>query len=207
MTQPPEYPSYPGPEQPPVPPAGGGQPPPPGYQPPPPPGYQPPPQQPYASTPQVSPWGQYAGWWSRVGASILDGLLAFAIGVVPLGIGAVLAFKDAETDPITGEITGGVDPLGIVIMGLGVLAVIAFALWNVVFRQGRKGQTVGKSVLGIQVVKEETGQFIGAGMSFLRAILNSILGNACFLNYLWPLWDNKKQTWHDMIVKSVVLKK
>lgn len=44
-------------------------------------------------------------------------------------------------------------------------------------------------------------------MAFLRAILSSILGQACFLNYLWPLWDKKHQTWHDMIVSSVVVKK
>ncbi len=208
MTQPPEYPAYPGPEQPPVPPPASVQPPPPpGYQPPPPPGYQPPPQQPYGVTPGASPWGQYAGWWSRVGASILDGLVGFAIGVVPLVVGAILAFQDLETDPITDEVTGDVDPLGIVILGLGVIAVIAFGIWNVVFRQGHKGQTVGKSMLGIQVVKSDTGQFIGAGMAFLRAILSSILGNACFLNYLWPLWDKKHQTWHDMIVSSVVVKK
>lgn len=208
MTQPPEYPAYPGPEQPSVPPPAGGQvPPPPGYQPPPPPGYQQPPQQPYGVTPTGSPWGEYAGWWSRVGASILDGLIGMVIGIVPLGVGAILAFKDVETDPLTDEITGGVDPLGIVIMGLGVLAIVAFGIWNTVFRQGRKGQTVGKSVLGVQVVKAETGQFLGAGMAFLRWILSSILGQACFLNYLWPLWDKKHQTWHDMIVSSVVVKK
>ncbi len=209
MTQPPEYPTYPGPEQPPTPPPAGSQPPPPppGYQPPPPPGYQPPPQQPYGATPQSSPFGEYASWWSRVGAYLLDGLIGFAIAVVPLAVGAILAFKDLEADPITDEISGDVDPLGILILVLGVVALIAFGIWNHVFRQGRKGQTVGKSIVGIQVLKEETGQFIGAGMAFLRTILSSILGNACFLNYLWPLWDNKKQTWHDMIIKSVVVKK
>lgn len=207
MTEPPQYPSYPGPEQPPMtPPPGAQPPPPPGYQPPPPAGYQPP-QQPYGSSPDASPWGEYAGWWSRVGASILDGLLTFAIGLVPLGVGAFLAFKDLDVDPVTDEVVGDVDPLGILVLVLGALVVIAFGLWNVVFRQGRKGQTVGKSMLNIQVVKVETGQFIGAGMAFLRAILSSILGQACFLNYLWPLWDKKHQTWHDMIVSSVVVKK
>ncbi len=206
MTQPPEYPAYPGPEQPHVtPPAGGQAPPPPGYQPLPPPGQQPP--QPYGAAPVDSPWGEYASWWSRVGASILDSLFAFVVGVVPLAVGAFLALRDLEVDPVTDEVTGDVDLQGILIMGIGVLAVIAFGLWNVVFRQGRTGQTLGKSMLNIQVVKAETGQFIGAGTAFLRAILSSILGQACFLNYLWPLWDKKHQTWHDMIVSSVVVKK
>ncbi|GAA3535034.1 hypothetical protein GCM10022234_34790 [Aeromicrobium panaciterrae] len=219
MTQPPEYPSYPGPEQPPTPPGyqppppgyqpppPGYQAPPPGYQPPPPPGYQPPPQQPYgAPPPQGSPWGEYAGWWSRVGAYLLDGIIGFAIGVIPIGVGVVLAFKDAETDPITNTTTG-VEPVGIVVMILGYVAIFAFQIWNVVFRQGRKGQTVGKSMVGIQVVRDDTGQFLGAGKAFLRWLMSAILGGLCFLDYLWPLWDAKKQTWHDMIAGSVVIKK
>ncbi len=207
MTQPPQYPSYPGPEQPASPSVPGDQPPPPpGYQPPPPAGYQPP-QQPYGATPQGTPWGAYAGWWSRVGATILDSLIGFAVAVIPIAAGAILAFKDAETDPITDEISGGVDPLGIGIMVLGYILIFAFQIWNAVFRQGRKGQTLGKQIVGIQVVKADTGQFLGAGTAFLRWLLSAILGGLCFLDYLWPLWDSKKQTWHDMIVGSVVIKK
>ena len=214
MTQPPEYPAYPGPEQPPVPPPAGAQPPPPpGYQPPPPPGYQPPPpagyqppQQPYGATPQGTPWGGYAGWWSRVGATILDSLIGFAIAIIPIGLGAFLAFKDSETDPLTNTTTG-VEPIGVIIMVLGYVLIFAFQIWNTVFRQGRKGQTLGKQIVGIQVVKADTGQFLGAGTAFLRWLMSAILGGLCFLDYLWPLWDAKKQTWHDMIVGSVVIKK
>lgn len=162
---------------------------------------------PYGTAPPASQWGPYAGWWSRVGASILDGLFGFAICVVPLVVGAIVAFNDLEQDPFTDEVSGDVNMLGVVIMILGFLAALAFGIWNTVFRQGRKGQTVGKQIVGIQVLKEGTGQFLGAGTAFLRAILNAILGNACFVNYLWPLWDSKNQTWHDMIVGSVVTKK
>lgn len=207
MTQPPEYPSYPGPEQPATPPPAQQPPPPPGYQPPPPPGYQYPPQQPYGATPQGTPWGEYAGWWSRVGASLLDGLIGIAIAIIPVAVGAFIAFQDAEVDPLTDEITGGVEPIGIVLMVLGYVLVFAFGIWNTVFRQGRKGQTVGKSIVGIQVIKGDTGQFLGAGTAFLRWLMSAILGGLCFLDYLWPLWDAKKQTWHDMIVGSVVIKK
>ncbi len=91
MTQPPQYPSYPGPDQPATPPSGGEvQPlPPPGYQPPPPPGYQPPPQRPYGTTPQGSQWGVYASWWSRVGAQLLDVLIAMLLPIIPLICGHV----------------------------------------------------------------------------------------------------------------------
>lgn len=213
MSDQPQYPSYPEPTgQQPPPPPGYQPPPPPGYQPPPP-GYQPPaygqvppaygqhPGQPYGATPP------YASWWSRVGASIIDGLIGFAIAIIPIVIGAILAFKDAETDPYTGDVTGGVDAGGIFVMIAGYALIFAFGIWNAVFRQGRTGQTLGKQAVGIQVVNQNTGQFLGAGGAFLRWLMMTLLGGLCLLNYLWPLWDAKKQTWHDMIADSVVIRK
>lgn len=176
----------------------------------PPPGYQPPPAAPGSYEAAGYPSGTfapYAGWWSRVGAILLDSLIGLAVGIVPIGIGAALAFKDAEADAITGEVTGGINGAGLALIGLGYLLVFAFQIWNVIFRQGRKGQTLGKQVVGIQVVKADTGQFLGAGTAFVRWLVGSILGGLCLLNYLWPLWDDKKQTWHDKIVGSVVTAK
>jgi uncharacterized RDD family membrane protein YckC len=201
--QPPPPPGY----QPPPPP-GYHPPPPPGYQPPPPPGYQPP-QQPYGATPQASPWGEYASWWSRVGAAILDSLITLLVICLPLIVGAIIAFKDAETDPITDEITGGVEPLGIVIMVLGGLLYIGFEIWNRGIRVGTKGQSLGKQVVGIRVAKDADGQLLGAGGGFLRWLMTFVLSLvSCvgLLDVLWPLWDAKKQTLHDKVVGSVVLR-
>jgi len=212
MTQPPQYPSYPGPDQPATPPSGGEvQPlPPPGYQPPPPPGYQPPPQRPYGTTPQGSQWGVYASWWSRVGAQLLDVLFAILLPIIPLIAGAVLAFKDAETDPITDEITGGVDPLGITIMVAAGLIYLAFDVWNRGVRVGTKGQSFGKQIVGIRIAKLADGQLLGGGGGFLRWFMALVLGLiSCvgLLDVLWPLWDDKKQTLHDKIVGSVALRR
>ena len=33
-----------------------------------------------------------------------------------------------------------------------------------------------------------------------------ISGNFLLLGYLWSLWDDRKQTWHDKVVSSVVVK-
>ncbi|MCW2830599.1 MAG: hypothetical protein JWP31_1291 [Aeromicrobium sp.] len=222
MSDQPPYPSYPGaepPEQIPSP-QPGYQTPSPGYQSPPP-GYQSPPPgygQPYGQAGHGQPGhagpGQgygprpdFASWGSRVGASLLDSLFGLLIAIVPIVAGAIIAFKDAETDPYTDEITGGVEPIGIVILVLGYLLAFVFAIWNQVFRQGRKGQTLGKQIVGIQVVREADGQFLGAGGGFLRALMSWILGGLCLLDYLWPLWDDKKQTWHDKIASSIVIQK
>jgi hypothetical protein len=28
----------------------------------------------------------------------------------------------------------------------------------------------------------------------------------CLLGYLWALWDERKQTWHDKVVNSIVVR-
>lgn len=208
--QPPQYPSYPGPSGDPSQgaPSYAAAPPAPGYA-------AAPPAPGYAGAAPAGPLVPYASWWSRVGASILDGLVAGLLFVIPFGIGMLLAFKDASTrttiDPATGfqttEVTGGVNPLGIIIVVLAALLAFAFTIWNAAYRQGTTGQSLGKKWVGIRVVRTVDGNVLGAGVGFLRWFMAGLLGNLCFLNYLWPLWDERKQTWHDKIVSSVVVQK
>jgi hypothetical protein len=45
-------------------------------------------------------------------------------------------------------------------------------------------------------------------MGLLRWLVDTILGTISILqllNYLWPLWDERNQTWADKVVGSVVL--
>ncbi len=166
-----------------------------------------PPAVPYAGGPQPA----YASWISRVVANILDGFIELLVGLVPGVIGVVILVQTSETTTTTTEsgttttITD-TNPLGIVLLVLAGVLMVVFLIWNVVFRQGRRGATVGKSMMRIKVVRQADGQVLGAGMAFVRYVLMSILGGICFLNYLWPLWDPRNQTWHDMLVSSVVVK-
>ena len=178
-------------------------------------------QPPGAPTPPPAYGGQpagpvvpYASWGSRLGAILLDSLVASVLTIVPGIIGVVIAFKDAETqispDPVTGldtvEFTGGVNPVGVIILVLAGLFYFGFTIWNLAIRQGKTGQSLGKKILGISVVRQDNGRFLGAGAGFLRWLVAQVLGGICFINYLWPLWDEKKQTWHDMVVSSVVIR-
>lgn len=154
----------------------------------------------------------YASWLSRVGASLLDALAVSFIAAVTTVPWLVMFFVTAEYetrrfDSGTGfeaEIVGA-DWFWLAPAAIGALLTGIFALWNVVWRQSRRGQSLGKSVLGIEVVNAATGEHLSLGTSLLRAVLNSVLGNACFINYLWPLFEERKRTWHDMIVDSVVI--
>ncbi len=215
MTQPPQYPSYPGDEpqssgwgQP----AGGQYPPPPPGAPGQPPvwgAYGPPPA--WTAGPPVPP-ASYASWGSRLGALVLDSLLGFAVALVPLAVGAAVAFADADIDPVTDDISG-VEALGFVIMGIGFVLALAFDVWNRGLRTGRTGQSLGKKALGIRVVGKNTQQVIGRAAGFGRWAITFAFGvvpylGACIqlLDGLWPLWDEDNQALHDKVVTTVVVR-
>ncbi len=145
----------------------------------------------------------YASWGSRVGAYLIDSLVMIP-GFLIVGIGVGILAATATTDPITGEATGG-NPIGLLVAALGYLVAIAIMIWNVVIRQGKTGQTVGKKMLGIKLISEQTGQPLGALMTFVRQMAHIVDGIPCNLGYLWPLWDPKRQTWADKIMSTVVI--
>ena len=174
----------------------------------------PPPAQPAygGATPPPPPVGpDYASWLSRVGANLLDGLVNLAVAIPLVVPGFVVMFASGDPsafDPETGAYTGdGPSPLGIALLILGYAAVFVFAIWNFVIRQGRKGQTLGKTWLHIKVVREANGDVPGVGLALGRYLLQSILTTVTlYLNVLWPLWDAKNQALHDKVCNTVVIR-
>jgi uncharacterized RDD family membrane protein YckC len=150
----------------------------------------------------------YASWFQRVGAYLIDQLIG-ALALIPYYIGAVVSASsvDTTTDPVTGEMTtsGGVSGIGLLLMLLGVVLSLAYYIWNYCIKQGRTGYTIGKGVLGIKLIKQDTGQPMGAGLSFVRQVAHIVDAIPCYLGYLWPLWDAKRQTFSDKIMNTVVV--
>lgn len=54
-----------------------------------------------------------------------------------------------------------------------------------------------------KLVKIETGQPIGFGMAFVRHLCHVL---EFVIGFLWPLWDEKRQTFADKIVGTVVIR-
>ena len=79
------------------------------------------------------------------------------------------------------------------------------ALGYFVWMLGTYGQTVGMMVLKIKVIKESGSKisFADAALRYFASILSGIV---LLLGYFWMIWDSKKQTWHDHIAKTVVVK-
>ncbi|WP_406832407.1 RDD family protein [Pedococcus sp. KACC 23699] len=174
----------------------------------------PPPPRPVAG-PFDGPWGPLADWGTRVGAYLIDSVIAL-VGLVPYVIGFVLITVgagtgssnryDADTlDSAPDPTNTGLVVTGVILVVAGVLLMLGIQIWNRAFKQGRTGQSVGKKVLGIKLVGERTGQPIGAGMAFVRDLCHVVDGFA-YIGYLWPLWDGKRQTFADKILDTVVVR-
>lgn len=185
---PPSYGQQPPPStygQQPAPPPYGQQPPPPfGQQPygqPVPPGYQP-----YPNQPSANQFGGpvLAGWWYRVGATVIDGIIV----AVPAGI--------------VGGVAGS-------LAAYYVIAIVVGLVYTTLLIGGSGARTVGMMALGTRCLDTATGTPIGYGRAFVRWLISALLGAAfvigTLLDVLWPLWDGKNQTLHDKVAKSVVV--
>ena len=106
---------------------------------------------------------------------------------------------DAETQQFGLAVTGGL------LIGLGVLVSLGITLWNRVFKMGRTGQSVGKKAIGLFLLDDKTGRPIGAGMCFLRELVQGLVNQIFYLGWLWMLWDTDKQTLGDKSVHSSVV--
>ncbi|KGM12101.1 RDD family protein [Cellulomonas bogoriensis] len=144
-----------------------------------------------------------AHWGSRVGASLIDGALTTApllVGYLVF-VGLLVGWADAG-DPYASP---NPPVAAFVALILGWAGYIAMFIWNRVFRQGRTGRSVGKQLVGLTLIAEATGRPVGAGPAFLRDLVHVVDG-FFYIGYLWPLWDEKRQTFADKIMATVVVK-
>ncbi|MGH8891390.1 MAG: RDD family protein [Acidothermaceae bacterium] len=141
-------------------------------------------QAPYGQAPYGAPQmpaSAYANWGQRVVSFLIDYVPGFVIGAIFAG--------------------AGVTSLEIIFYILG----LAWALYNA-YQGGATGQSIGKKTMGVRLISEANGQPIGGGVGIGRYFLHIIDGLPCYLGYLWPIWDSKRQTFADKILHSVVVK-
>ncbi|NYI07965.1 RDD family protein [Allostreptomyces psammosilenae] len=153
----------------------------------------------------------YANWGARVAAYFMDYLIAGLIPGILITIGYVMIISATvdyanSYDAYSGTYnsTPEVNPVAYLLLGLGGL--LGFIIGLVfIAREGRTGQTPGKRSMGIRLVRASDGQPIGFGMAFVRRLCHVVDG-FLMLGYLWPLWDERKQTFADKIVGTVVVR-
>ncbi len=142
-----------------------------------------------------------ADWLTRFVAELIDSL-AWGFTFAPLTIGVVVG-------AVAGS--GWVLAVGLLfglLLSAAILVVVAMAY--------RDGQSVGKRVMGTQVIRADGAPADWAFNFLVRSVLvkGVIIGTIggltsgilSLVNYLWPLWDKDRQALHDKMVSTYVVK-
>src|SRR4051794_558319 len=142
----------------------------------------------------------YASWGKRVVALLIDEFPTY-IGMIVffVGYGYWIA-SIAQSSGSRIDLSGGAVP-----MMIGTVIMLAGFGWNIYNRwlvAGRTGQSLGKRVIRIRLIGETTEAPIGPMNAFLRDIMHVLDRFGC-IGYLWPLWDDKRQTFADKIMRTI----
>ena len=135
---------------------------------------------------------EYAGFWIRVGAALIDSILLLLIISPALYYIYGIEYFLSET---------GHNEFWDIFFNYIFPAIAVILFWN--FRSA----TPGKMLLNLVIVDAETGnkpsigQFIGRYFAYIPAILVFMLG------IIWVGIDKRKQGWHDKLAGTVVIKK
>lgn len=143
----------------------------------------------------------------RFGAYCIDKVLPFILVCVTLGAVAKLAYIPSMIFGYSygyGIGSGG-GAIGSVIAIL-FSALIGLAYLGVQIFFYSKSKTIGKAILGMQVISSVNGQALGIGKMILREWFAKKASGAVFcLGYIWILIDDKNRGWHDKIMDSYVV--
>jgi uncharacterized RDD family membrane protein YckC len=154
----------------------------------------------------------YAGFWLRFVALIIDGLLLGAIqfiAIMPvlglMGIGLATDIQNLESAdestiaPMVGQMMA--------MAGVTQIVFLTIQTLYYTFMESSKYQaSVGKIVLGLKVTDMNGGQldFTKALVRNLCKIISSMI---LLIGYLMAAFTEKKQALHDMIASTLVVKK
>ena len=148
-----------------------------------------------ASAPTYSTAVQYAGFWRRLGASLIDGIVvggvAIVIYIIFVGVGAV-------TFDEWGFFVG---------YAIAYIAVIVLGwLYYALMESSAKQATLGKMALGI-IVTDARGQRVSFGRATGRHFGKIISGIILYIGYIMIAFTAKKQGLHDIMADCLVVVK
>lgn len=133
---------------------------------------------------------QYAGFWSRVLATVLDSIIQLLI-LVPIFL---LVFgRQLLADPTAME-----TPLGYALnYGLPLLYAVLCWIW--------KSATPGKIMMGMAIVDANTGGKPSSARLLGRYLAYYVSALPLFIGFIWIAFDKRKQGFHDKLANTVVV--
>ena len=146
-----------------------------------------------ARTPASTP--RLASWPRRAAALLVDGLSV-------LGSALVVSLPVAAIGRSAWEVA------------LGLLLPSLWLTYFTVAHGSERGRTIGDSVNGIAVRSDELRAGVGGrvsyGQAFGRTVMIGVFLVLFFvggcLDFFWPLWDRRRQAWHDKVAGTIVVR-
>jgi uncharacterized RDD family membrane protein YckC len=120
---------------------------------------------------------EYGGFWRRFAATWIDGLILLIPSVF---LSSVLPYL------------GGF---------------LCFLAYRPFFESSELQATPGKAIMGLAVVSEKDGKKITLQTAFVRSLLTFVSSAILFIGYIIMLFTSKKQTLHDIIAQTVVIRR
>ena len=130
----------------------------------------------------------YAGFWQRAAAFLIDWLIVLVI-LIPLLI-VVFGMRELSLDPAEHSW----DLLVPIVIGA---AVVGF--WRYC------GATPGKVALGVRIVDARDGSAPSTLRLVVRLLAYLVSAIPLYLGFLWIGIDRRKQGWHDKIARTIVI--
>ena len=146
-------------------------------------------------------------WWKRFLAFLIDSMILGVALFVILAVIAGVSSNSTRSTTNNQPLTPGQAIVGVTF--LFILTAIPFLLYYGIMNGSKRGQTLGKMALSIVVRDARNGGPIGFWRGVGRYVITIVLFLVLFIPYLLdnlsPLWDTRRQAWHDKVVHSVVV--
>lgn len=153
----------------------------------------------------------YAGFWLRFVAVIIDGILLGAIqfvaimpilGIMGIGMSSELQNMDSSSEPSMAFVSQMMAMAGVTQLVFLVIQTLYYSLME----SSKYQASIGKIVLGLKVTDVN-----GAPVDFTKALVRNlckiISSMILLIGYLMAAFTEKKQALHDMIASTLVVKK
>lgn len=149
-----------------------------------------------ASSEQQQP--RPAGWGTRVGATLLDGLIVWGIVLVAMFVAAIFLLMSGHSLE---------SPLAWLI---ALASAGGYYVGSMTRGGERNGQTLGKQAAGLRVVRSDGRPITVSDVLVREGLIKGVLGYGTFgigflLDSLWPLADRENRALHDHAVKTRVI--
>lgn len=147
---------------------------------------------------------EYAGFWIRFGAWMIDYVIITVVSMALMAIGGVSAAMSGMMDGL--EQSEELNPavIGGILLFYGLL--FAFVFGYKIFMVGKYGATVGKLAVGIKVVTADGGK-VSYMRATGRAFAEILSGMTLYIGYIIAGFDDEKRSLHDHICSTRVIMK